>query len=55
MLHAPASCANRYRFAVIRDAPSAAQPGVNDLPLIPALVLEIPKRRLRIVQFKKEL
>jgi hypothetical protein len=37
------------------NAPSVAQPCVDDLPLIPALVSEIQKRRLRIVQLKKEL
>jgi hypothetical protein len=37
------------------NAPSVAQPCVDDLPLIPTLVLEIQKRRLRIVQLNKEL
>jgi hypothetical protein len=39
----------------IRHAPLAQQPGVHDLPLVPASRLKIQKRRSRLLQFKKEL
>jgi hypothetical protein len=44
-----------FCFAAIREAPRAEQPGVDDLPFVPAPVLEIQKRRLCILQFEKEL
>jgi hypothetical protein len=43
------------RCKSIRHAPLAQQPGVHDLPLVPASRLKIQKRRSRLLQLKKEL